>query len=171
MPKKITKQSGFTLIEMMVTIVIVSIVMLAIAGVIADAHKGYSQMCDRIQGDIVTDAYAARLRFDKICRMARAGTAIVGTSPPTLRVSYYSVPNTTGDPDLSPDSNATFSLSGTNLVLNTGTGTETVARNVIELRFSEVDDKSVQMVMTLDKDPGNPNDYSITVTCGSIMHN
>lgn len=172
MPKKTRKQSGFTLIELMVTILIASIAMVGIGGVIADAHRGFRQMYERIHGDIVTDAYAARLRFDKICRMARAGTAALNADATAVQISYYSTPNTTGDADLPPDCNATFSLSGTNLVLNTGTGTETVARNVTELQFSApVDGKSVQMVMTLDKDLNKDSDYSITVTCGSIMHN
>jgi len=176
MKEKTLKKSGFTLIELMVTVLIASIVLLGIGSVIADATKGYRQMYDRIHGDIVNDAYVARLKFDKVCRMARAGTATVGTSPPTLTVLYYSTPNLTGGANLAPDSSATFSLSGTNLVLNTISGgvntTETVARNVTKLQFSEpIGGKSVQMVMTLDKNPEINSDYSITVTCGSIMHN
>ena len=79
-----------------------------------------------------------------------------------------------------PDSFAKFYKSGTNLLLETGPiGTtdstpEVLARNVAELEFSfsnPQDSKSVQMVMTLDKDTSNASDYSITITCGSIMHN
>jgi len=185
MPKKITKQSGFTMVELMVTVLIASIIMVAISGVIADASKGYNQMYNRIHGDIINDAYVARLRFDKICRSARAGTAILNADATTLQVLYYSKPNNTNDPNLPPDRYAEFYLNNTNLMLDTGTynpntgviaqtGTETVARNVVgsSLKFSApVNEKSVQMVMTLDKNPAINSDYSITVTCGSIMHN
>jgi prepilin-type N-terminal cleavage/methylation domain-containing protein len=173
--------TGFTMIELMVTVLIASVVMLGIGGVIADAHKGFRQMYDRIHGDIVTDAYAARLKFDKMCRKARAGTAALNEDATAVLVLYYSAPNDTNDPYLPPDRYAIFYQSGTNLMLDTGTTatwtpdtTEIVAGNVTELQFSvPVDVKSVQMVMTLDEDQ-NPDDdsgYSITITCGSIMHN
>ena len=178
MAKKIRKQAGFTLIELMVTMLIASVVMLGIAGIMADAHRGYNQMYTRIHGAIVTDAYAARLRFDKICRRARVGTAALNADATAVLVLYYSVPNDTNDPYQEQDRYALFYQSGTNLMLDTGTydpntgvtvptGTETVAGNVTELQFSApIDGKSVQMVLTLSN-----ADHSITVTCGSIMHN
>ena len=53
---------------------------------------------------------------------------------------------------------------------NSGTTAEissiTVAKNVEELNFSANHNKSVQMIMTLDND-----DHSMTITCGSVMHN
>jgi len=174
MPNRKTKRPGFSLIELMVTILIASIVLLGLANIMADAHRGYGKMYERIHGDVVNDAYVARLRFDKICRRARAGTAVVDTSVPSLQVLYYATPNMDGDADLPPDRYAEFYLSGTDLMLDTGItpGTptappETVASNVIELQFSApLDGKSVQMVMTL-----SDSDHSMTVTCGSIMHN
>lgn len=175
-----TKKSGFTLVEMMVTILILTVVMLGLAGVMADSHKGYNRMYKRIHGDVVNDAYVARLRFDKVCRKARAGSADLGIDPdvPFLQILYYSTPNTNGPADLPPDRYAQFYLNGADLMLDTGTydpetgvgpptGTETVARNVTELKFSAVGGKCCQMVMTLLKD----GEHSITVTCSSIMHN
>ena len=78
------------------------------------------------------------------------------------------------NPYLPPDMFAEFSLNGTNLILTSGPkpkGTadvqETIAANVTELKFSApLDGKSVQMVLTLVD-----NNHSLTVTCGSIMHN
>ena len=181
MAKRTTNNPGFTLVELMVTILISSIVLLGIGGVIADSHKGYNRMFTRIHGAIVNDAYFARLRFDKVCRQARAGSATVDASVPSLRVLYYSIPNYSSDPDQEPDSYATFFLDGTypaplmlargtydpNTEAYTQTSTETVAGNVTELQFSApFDGKSVQMVMTL-----SDNNHSMTVTCGSIMHN
>ncbi len=177
------KNHGFTLIELMVTVIIVAVAILGISGVIAGSHRDYAQMFKRVHGDISNDAYTSRLRFDRICRKARAGSAVIDTSIPSLTVLYYSSPNVNGSAILElspPDSFAKFYKSGTNLLLETGpVGTtdstpEVLARNVAELEFSfsnPQDSKSVQMLMTLDKDTSNASDYSITITCGSIMHN
>lgn len=173
-PNRATKKSGFTLIEMMVTILLASIVFLGVAVVLADGIRGYKRTFTRIHGDIVNDAYVARLKFDKICRKASAGSAVVNADTTAVQVLYYSTPNISGDADLDPDSYATFYLNGTDLMLDTGTiaagtptTTEIVAGNVTELQFSApFDGKSVQMVITLVD-----SDHAITVTCGSIMHN
>lgn len=174
------KNHGFTLIELMVTVIIVAVAILGISGVIAGSHRDYAQMFKRVHGDISNDAYTSRLRFDRICRKARAGSAVIDTTVPSLTVLYYSSPNVNGSALLEPDSLAKFYLSGTNLLLETGPKNttddtpEVLARNVAELKFSysdPQDSRSVQMVMTLDKDTSNASDYSITITCGSIMHN
>lgn len=175
MLKNKKKRSGFTLIELMVTVLIASFVFLGVGVVLADAIKGYRNMFSRIHGDVINDAYAARLRFDKVCRQASAGYAEVDVSSvPSLKVYYYSVPNFSGDADLPPDMYAEFYLNGTDLMQKTATlagagpDPEILARNVTELQFSvSPDGKSAQMVMTLSKD----REHSITVTCGSIMHN
>jgi hypothetical protein len=183
MTNRKNRNHGFTLIELMVTAIIVVIAIIGISGVIAGSHRDYSEMFKRVHGDIANDAYTARLRFDKVCRKAKAGSAVIDSSVPSLQVLYYSSPNVNGSALLElspPDSFAKFYKSGSNLLLETGLiGTtddtpEVVARNVTELEFSysnPEDSKSVQMVMTLDKDASNANDYSITITCGSIMHN
>ena len=67
-PKRI--KTAFTLIELMMTILVASVAVLAVSGVVADSHKGYSRMFTRVHGNVETDAYIARIKFDKICRMA-----------------------------------------------------------------------------------------------------
>jgi len=180
MANKRYKKFGFTLVELMVTVLIVGIAILAISGVIAGAHKDYAAMFKRVHGQITNDAFAARLRFDKICRLASAGDATIDTSVPSLRVLYYSTPNVNGNAYLEPDSYARFYLEDSQLKLETGLiGStddlpEVLASNVAELEFSfsnPGDSKSIQMVMTLDADTSNAHDYSMTITCGSIMHN
>ena len=171
---------GFTLIELMVTVIIVAIAILGISGVIAGSHRDYSIMYRRVHGDITNDAYSSRLKFDKICRKAKAGSAVIDTSIPSLTVLYYSSPNVNDSAYLEPDSFAEFYLSGTDFLLKRGTigstniTPEILAKNVVELEFSfsnPGDSRSIQMVMTLDKDIANTSDYSLTLTCGSIMHN
>ena len=68
MTSKRYKYYGFTLIELMMTILIVAIAILAISGVIAGAHKDYAAMFKRVHGQITTDAYTSRLRFEFYCR-------------------------------------------------------------------------------------------------------
>jgi len=178
MTNKKARNDGLTLVELMITVLIASIAIVGISGVIAGSHRDYRLMFERIHGDIVNDAYSARLRFDKICRKAKAGTALVDSSIPSLEVLYYSSPNVNGSAYLPPDRFARFYLSGTDLMLETAPigGTddtpERVARNVVELEFSALGDgKSVQMVMTLDEDTDDDTDYSLTIACGAIMHN
>ena len=178
MTNKKTRNDGLTLVELMITVLIMSIAIISISGVIAGSHRNFRLMFERIHGDIVNDAYATRLRFDKICRKAKAGTALVDTSVPSLEVLYYSSPNVNDSANLPPDRFALFYLSGTNLMLDTGPigsdadTSEILARNVAELEFSALSDsKSVQMVMTLDEDTDNDHDYSQTIACGAIMHN
>ena len=152
---------------------IVVVATLGVSGVIASGHTHYVLMFRRAHGAVTNDSYTSRLIFDKICRKARAGTAILDPSGPSLEVWYYSMPNVNGSAYLEPDKFARFYLSGTNLMLSTGDivsdsdTTTVIARNVTELEFSApYDGKSVQMVMTLED-----NNHSITITCGSIMHN
>ena len=181
MMTNITKRNyGVTLIELMVVVIIVGIAIIGVSGVIAGSHRDYSIMFKRVHGQITNDAYSARLKFDKICRQAAAGSAVIDTSVPSLEVLYYSSPNVNGNAYAKPDSFAKFYLSGTDLLLereligNTDSIPEVLASNVAELKFSfsePQDSKNVQMVMTLDKDTSNDNDYSMTITCGSIMHN
>jgi len=171
--KRKINRFGFTLVEMMMTVVIVSVVVLGLANVMAEAHRSYAKMYERVHGNVVSDAYFARLRFDKVCRMAARGDATLDTSTPSLKVLYYSVPNVSWAADLEPNSFATFYLSGSDLMFDTGTigaavtTTEIIASNVTELQFSvPVDGRNAQMIMTL-ADASN----SITVTCSSVMHN
>ena len=170
-----TNRAGFTLIELMITILIASIVMLGIAGVMADAHRGYRKMYERIHGDVVTQAYTARLKFDAVCR--KSSRYHIAYAPQEVTVLLYS---DNLNPGADPDRYARFypqdNSYPTALMLDTGTynpgtgattntGTETVATNVEELKFS-VDGKSVQMTLTLDD-----GEHGLTVTCSSVRHN
>lgn len=178
MDNKINKnRSGFTLMELMVTILIASFVFMGVAIVIADGVRGFKRMNLRVHGDVVNDAYFARLIFDKTCRQARAGSAELNKiSTPSLRVLYYSVtPSATEEPDRYAefylnDNSKTLFLEKGSYDPNSGStnyiSTTKVARNVEELNFTEMHYKSVQMVMTLKNE-----DHSMTIICGSVLHN
>ena len=173
MNKNFINRRGVSLLELMVTILLASIVMVGASVIIVDAHRGWNSMYQRINGDILNDSYFASTRFEAMCRKADGGTVRMETAPPLLEVYYYSVPNVSTVYDLSPDMFVQFYLNGTELIQDSGdiatstvTSSEVIARDVTELMFSVSGGKGVQMLLTL-----NNGEESITVTCGSIRHN
>ncbi len=185
MKKNITNKSGFTLIELMVTILIASFVFLGVAMVLADSVRGFKQMQTRVHGAIVNDAYFARLRFDSVCRKASKVYGHIvydAATPQEVTVFWYS--DNINPEALGLNKYAKFYLSGTNFMLDQGPATYnstdesvtasatvdstmTVAANVTELKFS-VDGTSVQMTLTLFD---NNLQQGLTVVCSSIRHN
>jgi prepilin-type N-terminal cleavage/methylation domain-containing protein len=163
------KQKGLTLVEMMVAILIASIVVLGMGAVLADAHKGYNKMYDRINSPVVQDAYAAKAIFDRIVRKASATIdPVMGTM--SVKVYYYSAAGV-GD----PDRYAEFYVDGNDLKLDEGTHTSTsdtmsstmvIAGNVQD--DSEFFQKGacVQMILHL-----NNGKEDLVITCSSIRHN
>jgi len=173
MNKIFTNRRGVTLIEVMVTILIASIVMVGAAVIIVDAHRGWNGMYQRIHGDILNDSYFASMRFDTMCRKADGGSVRIEADVPLLEVQYYSVPNVGSVYDLPPDLFVQFYLNGTELIQDSGdiatstvTSSEVIASDVTELKFSASGGRGVQMLLTL-----NNGIEAITVTCGSISHN
>ena len=61
---------GFTLVELMITTLVMSIVGFAIGVVIVDGQISWNVMYERINSDIVSDGYAARHKFDSVMRSA-----------------------------------------------------------------------------------------------------
>lgn len=184
MNNKNTTRAGFTLIELMVTVLLASIVFLGVAVVLADSVRGYKQMLTRIHGNIVNDAYFARVKFDSICRRSSRFAADIiydAANPAVITLFLYS-DNITPTPG--PDRFANFYLSGLNngdLTLDQGPATYddatklwttgavdssmVVAKNVTGLNFSVIG-KSVQMTLTVDD-----GKHGLTVTSSAVKHN
>ena len=68
---------GFTMVELMITAVIMVIVGLAIGVVIVDGQTGWNVMYDRINSDVSMDGYAARKKFDVVMRSASRSQSLV----------------------------------------------------------------------------------------------
>jgi prepilin-type N-terminal cleavage/methylation domain-containing protein len=173
MNKNFKNRRGVSMMELVVAILISSIVLLGAAVIIVDAHRGWNSLYQRIHGDVLNDAYYARMRFDSMCRKADGGIVRLEADVPLLELYYYSVPNVGSDPYLSPDLFVQFYLNGTELIQDSGdiatstvTSSEVIARDVTELKFSADGGRGAQMLLTL-----NNGQESITVTCGSIRHN
>lgn len=176
-----TNKQGFTLVEMMVTIVIAAIVILGLANVMADAHRGYRQTYDRVYSDVVVDAYVARRAFDAVVRRSTIMRYDLDPSFQYVYVYYYS--NIQNLSITEPDSYAKFYISGTDLMVDYGdvssagtwntfeiadlsaSSTKTLAGNVQEANFT-VAGKYVQMALTLDN-----GRESMTVASSAVRHN
>lgn len=174
--------SAFTLVELMVTILIASIAMLAIGNVLVGAHRGYQQTWERVYHEVVTQAYTSRLAFDRICRKSsRYYEHENPTSINELYVYYYSDDNPTKrEDDPVPDRYAHFYTVGNILkvdygdydALNISTphaavdGWEELANNAFATFFRSESGNVVQMVLTLDD-----GEQGLTVTCSSLLHN
>ncbi len=173
-------RSGFTLIELMVTILISVMVFGGIGLVIADSHRGWNKMYNRNNTGVVPDSYVAGKAFDHICRRAYSLVVVLGGSSDTLTVFYYANPAALPPekPEPLPDSYARFYLSGTNLMVDYGSlvpntfnlqsppaSTQKLAEKISSVRFSvpERGPACTQMMLTLDN--------AMTITYSSIRHN
>lgn len=176
---------AFTLIEMMVTILIASIVVIAISGVLASAHRDYRKTYDRVYGDVITQAYTSRIIFDRVCRKSSRYYKNTTTDTDELYVYYFSPDNDTKPTqEPIPDRYAYFYTTGGSLMLDQGSAvvngpnditlqapdrSEMLAVNVkapgavfLQPEMSN----SIQMILTLDD-----GEQGLTVTSSSVRHN
>jgi prepilin-type N-terminal cleavage/methylation domain-containing protein len=145
------KLQGFTLVELMITTVIMLIVGLAIGVVIVDGQSGWSFMYDRINSDVVTDGYVARKKFDAVIRDASREKVLLDSAGSWVEVYYYATPSST-----IVDRYARFYVADGDLNFEYGQlqpratlGVETVCENVTSCTFKQAG-QSIQMILTLD---------------------
>ena len=82
-------QPGLGLIEVVITIVLSSIVVLATGVVLVDNQHGWNQMYNRANSDIVTDSYVARKAFDAVIRKASGEKFLLDEAGSWIEVYYY----------------------------------------------------------------------------------
>jgi len=168
------RASGFSLLEMTVTMLISSILMVGVSGVIVGAQKGWNDAYRRVYGQVVTDAYMARRVFDKVVRKASIKKCVVGLSNDDVEVYYYDSPASTH-----PDRYARFYYDGSNLMLeygqlepgtfdyanNNSPTTQTLAQNVTGCYFAQ---STICLHMSLTLDDGR---HRISAVVSSTRHN
>ena len=160
-------RKGFTLVELMITTVIMLIVGLAIGVVIVDGQAGYSKMYDRMNSDVVTDGYIARKKFDNVMRSASREHSLLAADNSWIEVYYYAGPASTV-----VDRYARFYTADGDLNFEYGQidprstlGVETVCENVSACTF-EQSGTSIQMTLTLDN-----NTQTNTIVSSAVTHN
>lgn len=147
---------GFSLTELVVTILIALIVILAVGTVIADGVGGWGKMYETVYSDVRDDSFIARKTFDRVIRNAIRQPISVDPAGAWVEVYYYS---TSSMPVV--DRYARFYRSRRALILERGTFTpgdigsksvlsmEMVCTNVVSCIFKR-DGRSVQMILRLN---------------------
>ena len=168
---KTKKTKGFTLVELMVT-VLAAVIVIAGAGIIlVDSQRGWNKMYNRVHGDVTTDAYVARRGFDTVVRKSTISRSLVDADGQFVEVYYYQDFNS-----VSPDRFSNFYRNGLLLLVDYGEydwdsktttplSTVTLARNVKAVNFS-IQGVSVQMLLTLDDEK-----ESVTLVSSAVRHN
>jgi prepilin-type N-terminal cleavage/methylation domain-containing protein len=158
---------GFTLVELMITMVIMLVVGLAIGVVIVDGQTGWNTMYDRLNSDVVTDGYVARKKFDVVMRSASRGQSLVDADGAWIEVYSYASPSSTV-----VDRYSRFYVSDGDLNLEYGQvdprstlSVDTVCGNVTSCTFKQAG-TSTQMTLTLDN-----GTQTNTIVSSAITHN
>jgi Tfp pilus assembly protein PilV len=165
--KKATNLKGLTIIELMIAVVFLGIAILGIGIVLADSHRGWNAMYDRVYSDVVTDSHIARRMFDGIVRKASRNHIAVDADGGWAEVLYYADITST---DL--DRYARFYTANGELYIEYGTldpketlRTQTVCSNVSSCVFTRAGG-AVQMILRLDN-----GSEAATVATSAIAHN
>ena len=151
--KRRVKSNGFTLVELLTTIVVSLIILLGVGIVLANSHRAYQITYDKVNADVSTDSFIARKLFDSVVRKSSASTITTGINGEYVHLQYYD-----NDYSTYPDRYIRFYVSGNNLMAEYGnvyqggsqtiTDTKTVCSNVSSCVFKN-NGASVHMKLTL----------------------
>ncbi len=165
--KRIANPKGFTLVELMVATTLAIVVISGVGLTLADSHRGWNRMYNRIYSDVVTDGYVARKTFDSVVRNASKDVDLLDSAGSWLEVYYYADANSTV-----VDRYGLFYLSSSELKLEYGSldprmelGTRTICSDVSFCVFKAAG-QSAQMILTLDD-----GSQTLTVATSAVMHN
>lgn len=165
--KRLRARKGFTLVELMITTVIMIVVGLAIGVVIVDGQTGWNTMYDRLNSDVITDGYVARKKFDAVMRSASRGQSLMASDGSWIEVYSYASSSSTV-----VDRYSRFYVSDGDLNLEYGQieprstlSVDTVCGNVSTCTFQQVG-VSTQMTLTLDN-----GTQTNTIVSSAVTHN
>ena len=165
--KRLTPLRGFTLVELMITTVVMIIVAAAIGIVIVDNQRGWSNMYGRINSDVTTDGYVARKKFDAAIRNSSSEKIVIDGDGNWIELYYYaSSASTVVDRyvrfyEADGDLNVEYGALDPKVTLSV----ETVCGNVSGCTFKQVG-RSAQMILTLDN-----GTQTNTVVSSAVTHN
>jgi len=175
---RLNKCKGVTLTELMITLILASIIFLALGTVIIDAHKGWLKMFSRSFSDVVVHAYVTQNTFSTIVRKSSIAVHEIEMSADdtkiiAVEVYYYS---DTGTTDL--DRYARFYISGTDFSVDQGVidttvlpwvketpDTSVLAQDVASGYF-DINGSSIQVVLNLDN-----GKEDMKVITSAVRHN
>lgn len=160
-------QSGLTLIELLVTMLLCSILLISLSIVMLESQRGWRRAYDQIYGGPASDAMVAKTTFEFIVRKATRLQYQIDT-PEELRVFYYS--DWLNSANL--DRYSRFYCQDGNLYVEHGQlgnmnspSTILLASNVSQTVFRAWPG-ALQMLLTIDNSP-----KPLTVAATAVMHN
>ena len=159
---------GITIIELMAAVVVSLIIILGLGIVLADSHRGWNTMYDRMYSGVVVEGAIARKAFERVARKAKRGLfSLDDVDGEWVELYYYSDVNT-----VNVDRYARFYKLGEELKLEYGIiepraelGTENLCSNVSDCVFT-VTGGTAQMQLILDN-----GSQTSTVTSSAFIHN
>ncbi len=165
--KRLIASGGFTLVELMITVVVMIIVASAIGVVIVDNQRGWSNMYGRINSDVVTDGYVARKKFDAVIRNASSEKIVLDDTGNWIEVYYYaSGASTVVDRYVRfYEADGDLNVEYGKLDPKVTSSVETVCGNVSNCTFRQVG-RSAQMILTLDNE-----EQTNTIVTSAVTHN
>lgn len=168
---KITrKRAGFTLLELIVTLLISSIMVAAVGVVMVDSHRGWLDSYAKVFGGAADDAAMSGAAFERIVRKASASRYQLN-APDDLTVFYYRDWQSSDELDAysrfyrSADDPRQFLLENGTLNPMQEQSTIQLASHVTGLRFLPFDG-GVQMILLLDD-----GRETTTQVSAAILHN
>lgn len=166
---KVTKPSGFTLTELMITTAVAAIVVLGLGFVLADSNRSWQKMYESTNSDFTISAQIVRKTFESVVRKASSQSIQISSNGREVKVYYY---DSSESSEL--DCYASFYFRFNKLNVDYGSlvsgsevweSTQTLCSDVSSCVFTNTGD-GVQMVLCLD------DGYeSITVVSSAVAHN
>lgn len=164
---QMNRNSGLTLVEAMVTILVCSIVLAAIGIIMVDTQRGWQYTYTKVHGGAVSDAATAKTAFEKVVRKA-SREKYLRSGESDITVYYYSDWLTTSE----PDRYARFYCQDETLFLEQGAigadvpdHTMTLASDVAKAVFRSWPG-AIQMMLTVQS-----SNELITATSTAVLHN
>jgi prepilin-type N-terminal cleavage/methylation domain-containing protein len=165
---------GFTMIEVMTVIALVSIVVLGIGVLLGNSQQTLQRQRGRVYSDTATDSIAVQKAFDAVCRKASLRKAVLGEDGDWLELYYWDPASTAS----TPENYARFYQADNEVFVEHGKlaagtwqpdaeapiSTIELARHVASLEFT-AEGSSLQMFLTYE-DAG-----LMPVVCSSVRHN
>ena len=165
--RKLSRQSGVTLVEVTVVCAMVAICILAVGVVFSDSHKSWNQTYQRAYCDPMIESHVAAKTFEAVIRRATCERFLLDNSGQYIEVYYFAT-------ETSPkvDQYAKMYTSGGTFFLEFGEtspretlGIIPVCDNVVSCTFSGAG-RCIRMHMTL-----TDNDHDVSLIASAIPQN
>jgi prepilin-type N-terminal cleavage/methylation domain-containing protein len=175
---RLKRCKGVTLTELMMTLVLASIMMLALGMVLVDNQKGWLAMYSRTFSDVVVHAYVTQNRFFTIVRKSSIAVYDYELSADETKIIAVEVYHYSDNVTTDIDRYARFYIAGGTLSVDEGvidttvlpwvkeTPTTAVLAQNVASGYFDINGSSIQLVLNLDNGKEN-----MKVITSAIRHN